>query len=924
MKRQHTTAGSVAFTRTTDPLNGGSESIPPNAWSGIAAGAFLTDIAPSPSGRMTIADSDGAATSAAIDAAFLTSATATDSSAVALAVPQAVTEYLDATGTTLNGAGLRIGILSDSFNLHGGMATDIADGDLPPADQIDIVQEGTSGNDEGRAMAELIYQIAPGAQIYFYSADGSESDFAAGITALATTYDCNVIVDDATYTDEPFFQDTGVVTEAIENAISLGVSYFTSAGNNSDNFYQATFDPMSMTLPGFSGTQLVHDVGGGSPYEAVSFTADDPTLDFTLEWTEPFGASRYDIGVAIYSYNTANSSYTLVANVTTSDLGGDPVLAAQGVLDVAAGTYYLAFYESDSELVGGIPITPGTFKVIFFQDSNATIDGAGVGSGTVIGHEEAPGVNSVAAVNVADTPAEGQAVPSTEPYSSAGPGETYIDAAGNTLATPVSDGAPDFAATDGTPTSVFSPFDGTSAAAPNAAAVSLLMLQADSRLAPAQVTYLLERSAISTGNSITGGAGLIQADTAVEGALTASTTPIWTAQGGSALWSDALNWSDSAVPGSASAVEITDGLGLFTGAYSVSLDQAADTVAALTVDGGSFTGAQPTLRVQAGDVLTTGSITLGAGTLDVAGTVADTGALLAGSAAGAITVDGTGRLSIGAGAAGAGIVYGGTGGDVVFSATDAATLVSGLTTAISNFAAGDVLDLSGLSVSSVASVDVSGTTVTVVDAANDTLATLQVSGSFTHLGFREDAGTGTELLACFCAGTRIATEWGEVPVERLRTGTRVCTAEGRLMPVRWLGRSQVGWRHLDPLHALPVRVRAGALGHGLPARDLLVSPAHALLLDGVLVQAGALVNGAGIVRQTTMPDTFTYWHVELDTHALLLAEGIPAESFLDGVEPIGFDNWHERIAPLDARELLYPRCKSARQVPHRIGTRRAA
>ena len=144
------------------------------------------------------------------------------------------------------------------------------------------------------------------------------------------------------------------------------------------------------------------------------------------------------------------------------------------------------------------------------------------------------------------------------------------------------------------------------------------------------------------------------------------------------------------------------------------------------------------------------------------------------------------------------------------------------------------------------------------------------------------------------------------------------------MPVRWLGRSQVGWRHLDPLHALPVRVRAGALGHGLPARDLLVSPAHALLLDGVLVQAGALVNGAGIVRQTTMPDTFTYWHVELDTHALLLAEGIPAESFLDGVEPIGFDNWHERIAPLDARELLYPRCKSARQVPHRIGTRRAA
>ena len=179
-------------------------------------------------------------------------------------------------------------------------------------------------------------------------------------------------------------------------------------------------------------------------------------------------------------------------------------------------------------------------------------------------------------------------------------------------------------------------------------------------------------------------------------------------------------------------------------------------------------------------------------------------------------------------------------------------------------------------------------------------------------------------VACFCAGARILTEHGEVAVERLSAGLRLRTADGRLRPLRWLGRSRIAWRGIDPLRLLPVRIAAGALGRGRPTRDLLLSPGHAIFLDGILIQAGALVNGTSIMREADMPDMFTYWHVEVDSHELIVADGAAVESFLSGVEDIGFDNWHERVAPADAQELAYPRCKSARQVPRPIAARLAA
>lgn len=187
---------------------------------------------------------------------------------------------------------------------------------------------------------------------------------------------------------------------------------------------------------------------------------------------------------------------------------------------------------------------------------------------------------------------------------------------------------------------------------------------------------------------------------------------------------------------------------------------------------------------------------------------------------------------------------------------------------------------------------------------------------------------GGQYLLCFMKGTRIATPDGEVAVETLKIGDLVLTAEGKAMPVRWIGRQTVSTIFADPLRVLPIRITAGALGENLPVRDLLVSPDHALLVDGVLIHAGALVNGTTIRRESDVPTTFTYYHVELADHSLILAEGVPAETFVDNVDRLAFDNWEEHEAlygdlpPIPELEL--PRAKAQRQVPMATRQRLAA
>jgi hypothetical protein len=185
------------------------------------------------------------------------------------------------------------------------------------------------------------------------------------------------------------------------------------------------------------------------------------------------------------------------------------------------------------------------------------------------------------------------------------------------------------------------------------------------------------------------------------------------------------------------------------------------------------------------------------------------------------------------------------------------------------------------------------------------------NGNFTYGGAAAAPG-------CFYAGASLATEDGVIAVEDIVAGTLLKTASGEILPVRWLGYTHVSTLFADPLRVLPIRIKTGALGENLPERDLLVSPDHAMFIGGVLVQAGAMVNGISIVRESNVPETFNYYHVELATHELLLAEGAPAESFIDNVDRFNFANWaeHEALgetAPIE--EMHYPRAKSFRQVP---------
>jgi hypothetical protein len=138
-----------------------------------------------------------------------------------------------------------------------------------------------------------------------------------------------------------------------------------------------------------------------------------------------------------------------------------------------------------------------------------------------------------------------------------------------------------------------------------------------------------------------------------------------------------------------------------------------------------------------------------------------------------------------------------------------------------------------------------------------------------------------QYAACYVAGSHILTADGEVPVENLRAGDMITTATGQTRPIKWIGtRSHVLAKSSHPAIVLPIRIARGAVAENVPHRDLLVSPEHSIYLDGVLVPARHLVNGTTIA-QVKSRTTVDYFHIELETHDILLAEGLPAESWLD-------------------------------------------
>jgi hypothetical protein len=386
------------------------------------------------------------------------------------------------------------------------------------------------------------------------------------------------------------------------------------------------------------------------------------------------------------------------------------------------------------------------------------------------------------------------------------------------------------------------------------------------------------------------------------------------AQGGTLDLAQGLNGTGSAQVDAGSELElggnssVTD-LNVASGGV-LQLDGVTVTTDPVALDANASITGSGTIT---GDLTNDGVVTAVGGTLDLTGNITGSGTLEIAPGA-TLKLDGTV----------------GVGQTIDFQGTNA-TLNIGQPLeeqgTITSFVSGDTLDISGLSSSDTVSYDATSGALQILNGTT-VIASLHLSGNYQQSDFQLGDGTVSTDVACFYPGTLVATTAGSQAVESLAPGDFVLTTDGEAKAIRWLGRQTISTVFADPLRVLPIRIKAGALGENMPLRDLLLSPCHALLLDCVLIQAGALVNGTTIVRETQVPEIFTYYHIELTDHSLILAEGTPVETFVDNVDRVAFDNWaeHETLCPegYSIVEMAYPRAKAYRQVPDSIRQRLAA
>ncbi len=454
-----------------------------------------------------------------------------------------VSLHADIARTTFgfDGSGIKIGILSDSFATAVDpittMAQDIASGDLP-ADTTILEDNADEPVDEGRAMAQIIHDLAPGASILFATANTGQANFANNIIALANA-GAQVIVDDFFYFFEPMFQD-GVIAQAVDQVVANGVIYFASAGNNGHAGYESPFiDGGARLIDGIAYT--VHDFGttvDGVESSLLQINQDDDTT-YIFQWANAAASASPGVGAVtnldFIGYSDPEATNQLF-HFTLDETGVDPF---NDLILNGERTFYLRIGLRSGPEPVALKIVP--FNDVVTYGANTT----NINDGTSYGHHAGAGAIPVGATDIRKTPALGTDPPLLQSFSSIGPLNIWVDTAGNILSSPQVRLSPAIVAPDGGDTTFFGGGDtsdagtfpnffGTSASAPAAAAIAALMLQARPALTASDIRNLLMDSAIDMDNPTTPGfdvgfdfgtgAGLIQADLAVGFASTLTIT----------------------------------------------------------------------------------------------------------------------------------------------------------------------------------------------------------------------------------------------------------------------------------------------------------------------------------------------------------------------------------------------------------------
>ena len=247
----------------------------------------------------------------------------------------------------VDGSGVTVGALSDSYDNLGAAAGDVATGDLPGMGNplgnttpVNVLEElPGDGIDEGRAMLQLVHDVAPGADLAFHTAFLGQADFANGIIELAAT-GSDVIVDDVIYFAEPMFQD-GIIAQAVDKVVADGAAYFSSAGNNARDSYESAFTPSGAVIPGIGE---FHDFDPGAGVDVLQSITIPVGAQFILsfQWDSPFfsvsggAGSPNDLDIFLLDESGTN----ILTGSAFNNIGNDPVEVFGFVNDGSFGTNF--------------------------------------------------------------------------------------------------------------------------------------------------------------------------------------------------------------------------------------------------------------------------------------------------------------------------------------------------------------------------------------------------------------------------------------------------------------------------------------------------------------------------------------------------------------------------------------------------------